>query len=179
MSQEQHIMKMFKIAAATAVLALASGYAAAVPMTVGVTLSSPISLTLTTPLSMPSLVVPTTGTTPSSVTLPADGSAVTYGGGGGAGSNGTSGTIGLVKVTGESSYTFKIMAAATNPTGLTLTAFSFYDAAGSAPTTSGVGYANFPLSLGLAYIKIGATLSADPGASAAPIPVDVTVVYAP
>jgi len=173
-------MKMFKIAAASAVLALASGYAAAAAtMTVGVTLSSPISLTITTDLSMPSLVVPTTGITPSSVTLPADGSAVTYSGGGGAGSNGTSGTIGLVNVTGESSYIFKIMAAATNPTGLTLSAFSFYDVVGGAPTTAGVGYANFPLILGTADIKIGATLSADPGATAASIPVAVTVVYAP
>jgi len=171
-------MKMFKIAAASAVLALASGYASAATTTMsGVTapLAAPITISMTSALSMPSLIIPETGAGDSSVTLPPNGSAISYTGGGG-GATATTGSVGVVSVDGEDTYAFNISAVGTpvtGGTGLTLDNFTFFE-------TGGLTATQFTLGVGVpTVLKVGATLTASAGATADTFDVAVTVVYAP
>jgi len=204
MGQEYYLMKTFKIAAATAVLALASGYAGAAGNTASTAantdpsakyhLSSPIAITGTSNLLFPDLVI----SAGASVAVSASGSAI-YGtdsspAGGSAGASNSAGNtrygfseaaLGSVTVTGEEGYQFSTTAAFTDNSGLTLKLYGF-DSAGTISTTeisSGSPLGNAIIA-GPTTVSFGGILSVNTPAAPAVLPtagngsVDLTITVA-
>jgi len=174
-------MKMFKIAAASAVLALASGYAAAASM--AVTASSPTAIAFSvSSMAMPMLTEPSPTNT-SSVTIFANGDNPLYEGEGAYGNpNITSdpGTPGVISITvGQANHVVFVEATDTSTeTGAALDQFNFH----SGITSGAVSGDKFTLNTtGTLNIDVGARLTIDDTASLPTTPslsANITVVYA-
>jgi len=192
MGQEYYLMKTFKIAAATAVLALASGSASAVPsgtansatsnMNASYTLAKPLSINNVVNITMPTLVVDQAG---ANVILSPDGTIV-YSNGSNpmttASSNGTAGAVGSFNVNGEAGYYFSVSASNITNGGsdVTLSNITFSTAdSGNLYQIGGTAVANTSVT-GSRPINVGATLTADNTnlVDSSDFSFDITVTYA-
>jgi len=153
MGQEYYLMKTFKIAAATAVLALASGYAVAVVPTSGNTssvtgtavyhLSKIITISVVNPLQFQDLVLPNLSGHTTYTTIDND-SVVGYGAGANPGTTTTVNTgsntyvakAAKFTITGEPDYQFSVSAEHTNPADVTLDLYKLTTAVAPVNATS-------------------------------------------
>jgi len=189
MGQEYYLMKTFKIAAATAVLALASGYAGAAvtgaansamsSMNASYTLAKPLSINSVVNITMPTLVVSQTGA--NTVILSPNGD-ILYSANSNPMSNGAAGNVGSFNVNGEAGYYFSV--SASNITGggsdVTLSNITFSSPiSGTLYQISGTAVANTSVT-GSRSIDVGATLTANNTSlvDSADFSFDITVTYA-
>jgi len=204
MGQEYYLMKTFKIAAATAVLALASGYAAAAPTVTTTThqteattyanyyIATRLSLA-TTNLQFPSIVKPASGASSNTVTVgfgTSNALTVSYNNtDANPGVNGQNAAFGTVTVSGDTNYVVGVIftppttIGAVSLSNITSVSGEEVTTAPPLPSTPQTADINVQLNAGTATIQFGGKLtvtsSATLGASttSTAIPVTVTAFY--